>query len=106
MSEQTQFAEYARSSAFRIDLTPSMITALLNVGTEGAHNNDRRLILAPYWALKRRGLIDWVVVDDVKTGPKLTDAGVQVFNLLIIAGFGEGIGAINYEAPFHLQRNP
>lgn len=104
MSESNSFAEYARSAAFRVDLSPAMITALLNVGTDEAYQYDQRLTLQPYWALRRRGLIEWVVVDDKKQGPRLTDAGIQVFNLLIIAGFGEGAGAISWEAPFQLQR--
>lgn len=94
MSEQNQFSEYARSAAFRIDLSASMITALLNVGTEDAYTPDRRLILQPYWALKRRGLIEWVMVDGMNKGPRLSPAGERVFDLLVLAGFGEGLDTL------------
>ena len=80
-----EFAEYARSSAFRLDLSPRMITALFHV----VHSDDpdTQMLIAPYQALERRGLITWVTSGAGKKGPVATPAGEKVAELLELANY-------------------
>lgn len=86
-----QFREYACSSAFRIDLSPSMIEALLNLVIPEEYRRyeaNTRMTSQAISALRRRGLVKWEDIGNgVVDGPIPTEAGYHVLELLILAGF-------------------
>lgn len=81
------FQEYTSSAAFRLELSPRMIEVLLFAAIGGEPPGN--LNLGPYRALERRGLLEWRIVNGKKEGPRITEAGRLVAQLLEIAGHGE-----------------
>lgn len=82
------FANYARSAAFRVELSPRMIDVLLSMSS-GKPYADGRLNIHPYSALARRGLIRWPLNEQGEPDgtPTVTEAGELVAQLLRLANF-------------------
>lgn len=83
------FAEYVRSSAFRMELSTNMIDALLvlyNTGKTIPHRN-----LQPYESLARRGLVEFVGTDLRRhdRSIRITPAGLLQVLELKLAGYDE-----------------
>lgn len=75
------FSEHVRSGAFTLTLSQRMIRELLSL-SDGL-DRDPKLILAPYQALERRGLIE----HEKGKGYKITAEGRHVTELLFLAGY-------------------
>lgn len=87
--DNDRFRQYVTSTAFNINLSANMITALEHVETcpmrDGRWWSESRAYLSARSALERRGLAVW----KDSTGPHLTEAGQLVLKLCRLAGLSE-----------------